>query len=196
MSAGPILGAVLAGGRASRFGSDKALAELGGASLLARALASLGQWCDEVVIVGRASAGDGAFGTGALSSGAARCLPDWPGPGLGPLGGVAAALRHAGERGFASVLTSGVDCVPLPDDLLSILSPAPAYLENLPVIGHWHSNAASIACAILQSEGRRSMIAFAKAAGARPRQTASAPANINTPADLAAMETHHGIRTA
>lgn len=182
-----ILGAVLAGGRSTRFGSDKALARLGGRSLLARAVASLEEWCDEVVIVGRESGGEDS---------GARSLADWPGPGLGPLGGVAAALREARARGFASVLTTGVDCVALPDGLLRILSPAPAYLETQPVIGHWHTDAAAMACALLQSEGRRSMIAFAKAAGARPRPFAPAPANINTPADLAAMEMHHGIGTA
>ena len=33
-----ILGVVLAGGKSTRFGSDKALAELGGRTLLARAV--------------------------------------------------------------------------------------------------------------------------------------------------------------
>jgi len=41
---------------------------------------------------------------------------------------------------------------------------------------------------LLQSEGRHSMKAFAIAANARGVQSAYAPANINTPADLAAME--------
>jgi molybdopterin-guanine dinucleotide biosynthesis protein A len=180
-----ILGAVLAGGQSSRFGSDKAKAELGGRTLLARAVDALSGWCEHVVIVGR-------------EAGPAPCIPDWPRPGMGPLGGIAGALRHAQDTDFESVLTCGVDSVALPDDLLQILSPAPAYLEMQPVIGHWKSDAASIAEAILQSEGRHSMQAFAQAAKARPVKSSAKPANINIPADLdsiraAAMERDDGI---
>jgi molybdopterin-guanine dinucleotide biosynthesis protein A len=170
-----ILGAVLAGGLSTRFGSDKALAELHGRTLIARAVETLEGFCEKVVVVGRATA-------------PAPTIPDWPRAGMGPLGGIAAALRLAQDEDFASVLTCGVDSVALPEDLLAILSPAPAYLETQPVIGHWLPNAASILEAILQSEGRHSMLAFAAAAKARPVKSASAPANINTPADLAAME--------
>lgn len=170
-----ILGLVLAGGQSTRFGSDKALAELDGQSLLARAVATLSGLCDKVVIAGR-------------SAGPAECIPDWPRAHMGPLGGIAAGLRHARDHGFDSVLSCGVDSAGLPGDLLTLLSPAPAYLENQPVIGHWNVDAASIVEALLQSEGRHSMIAFATAANARGLQSANAPANINTPADLAAME--------
>ncbi|HMP57293.1 MAG TPA: NTP transferase domain-containing protein, partial [Novosphingobium sp.] len=48
-----ILGCVLAGGQSSRFGSDKALAELGGRSLLALAVDALSGWCETVVVAGR-----------------------------------------------------------------------------------------------------------------------------------------------
>ncbi len=174
-----ILGVVLAGGQSTRFGSDKALAELDGQTLLARAVAALSASCSKVVIAGR-EAGP--------AQGAVECIPDWPRANMGPLGGIAAGLRHARDHGFGSVLSCGVDSAGLPADLLTLLSPAPAYLENQPVIGHWPVDAASIVEALLQSEGRHSMIAFATAANARGLQSANAPANINTPADLAAME--------
>lgn len=170
-----ILGAVLAGGQSSRFGSDKALAELHGRTLIARAVETLDGFCEKVIVVGRESA-------------PAPTIPDWPRPGMGPLGGIAAALHMAQDEGFDSVLTCGVDSVALPEDLLELLSPPSAYLENQPVIGHWRADAASIVETLLQSAGRHSMIAFAKAANARGLQSANAPANINTPADLAAME--------
>ncbi|OYX47727.1 MAG: molybdenum cofactor guanylyltransferase [Sphingomonadales bacterium 32-64-22] len=170
-----ILGAVLAGGMSTRFGSDKALAVLDGRTLLERAVEALAHICAKVVIVGR-------------TDGPAECVPDAPRPGMGPLGGVAGALNHARDQQFASVLTTSVDSVGLPENLLELLSPASAYLEKQPVIGHWNIDAASIAERILQSEGRHSMIAFAKAANARGVQSASTPANINTPADLAALE--------
>lgn len=170
-----ILGVVLAGGQSSRFGSDKALAEYQGRTLLARAVDALSGFCEYVVIAGRAT-------------GPAPCIPDWPRAGMGPLGGIAAGLRFAQDEDYSSVLTCGVDSVALPQDLLQILSPPPAYLETQPVIGHWNSEAAATVEAILQSEGRHSMIAFAQAAGARCVAGVSAPRNINTPADLAAME--------
>jgi len=53
MAPSMILGAVLAGGQSSRFGSDKALAALGGRTLLERAVASLETHCDGVIVVGR-----------------------------------------------------------------------------------------------------------------------------------------------
>ncbi len=175
-----ILGVVLAGGLSSRFGSDKALAELHGRTLLSCAVDALSGWCEMVVIAGR-------------ETGPAHCIPDWPRAGMGPLGGIAAGLRHAQDLDYTSILTCGVDSVALPQNLLADLSPAPAYLETQPVIGHWNVETASAVEAILQSEGRHSMLAFAKAVNARPVKAASVPANINTPADLAAMEQKNGI---
>ena len=174
-----ILGCVLAGGLSSRFGSDKALAELGGHTLLAHAVDAMSGWCEHVIIAGR-------------DHGPAPCIPDWPRAGMGPLGGIAAALHHAQDEDYASVLTCGVDSVQLPDDLLEILSPASAYLETQPVVGHWKVEATSVVQAILQSEGSHSMQAFARAADARAVKSAGAPANINTPADLAAVEKIRG----
>jgi molybdenum cofactor guanylyltransferase len=173
------LGCVLAGGRSSRFGSDKALARLGDATLLDRAVAALAAWCDEVVVVGRDQA-------------PAPVLPDWPGPGMGPLGGIAAALRHARASGHAEVLTCGVDSLGLPADLPALLSPAPACLEGQPVIGLWPAGAAEAVEAILAASGRHSLRALAEATGARMVRTTSEPDNINTPDDLARARLRHG----
>ena len=173
-----ILGCVLAGGRSTRFGSDKALALLGQTTLLARAVGQLTPWCHKVVVVGRQTA-------------PAPTLPDWPSPGMGPLAGVAAALRHAEKLGFNAVLTIGVDSVGLPGDLPERLGPAPAYLAEQPVIGLWAhrdqgvAGAARAVEAILAGPGRHSMRALAEALGARAVRIESHPANINTPEDLA-----------
>ena len=175
-----ILGVVLAGGESSRFGSDKALAELGGRTLLARAVEELSGWCEYVVIAGR-------------EIGPAPCIPDWPRAGMGPMGGIAAGLRHAQDMDYESVLTCGVDAPDLPENLLELLSPPPAYLADQPVIGHWPVNAASKVETILESEGRHSMLAFAGAIGARAVKSGAKPANINTQADLAAAEKNDGI---
>ena len=179
-----ILGCVLAGGQSTRFGSDKALAPLGESTLLTRAVAQLAVWCETVVVVGREAA-------------PTLTLPDWPVAGMGPLGGIAAALHHAEARGFEAVLTIGVDSLDLPANLPALLSPGPAYLTEQPVIGLWtHPNlgvgaAARLVETILQGTGRHSMRAFAETLGARGVQLDTGPANINTPADLARWSERH-----
>lgn len=171
---GMILGCVLAGGRSTRFGSDKALAELDGHTLLARAVDTLAGWCEHVVVAGRETA-------------PAPTLPDWPRPGMGPLGGIAAALHHARDEGYSAVLTCGVDSTGLPEDLVTRLSPAPAYVAEQPVIGLWPATALEAIEAVLTGDGKHSMFHFAEVIGARAVKLPSAVANINTPADLAAL---------
>lgn len=175
-----ILGVVLAGGKSTRFGSDKAMVEVGGHTLLARAVDALSGMAEYVVIAGR-------------DHGPAPCIPDWPHAGMGPLAGLAAGLHHALDEGFATVLTCGVDCIDLPAGLLQDLTPAPAYLASQPVIGHWLAGSAGVAETILHGDGRHSMLAFAEAAGARAAKSASSPVNINTPADLANWSKTHGL---
>lgn len=175
-----ILGAVLAGGQSSRFGSDKALAVLHGETLIARAVDVLSGWCEKVIVVGREQA-------------PAPTLPDWPRAGMGPLGGIAAALHGARDDGYKAVLTCGVDSVDLPEGLPSLLSPAPAYLADQPVVGLWPVTTIKAIEAILRGQGRHSMRAFAEAIGAREVNSGKASININTPADLAQAEKHHGL---
>ena len=175
-----ILGCVLAGGQSTRFGSDKALAELDGHTLIARAVDSLSGWCEYVVVVGRELA-------------PAPTLPDWPRPHMGPLAGIAAALHLARDEGYEAVLTCGVDSAVLPEYLPGLLTPAPAYLADQPVIGLWPASALAAIETILTSEGRHSMRQFAEAIGARAVQSAAKAANINTPADLAELEKRHGL---
>jgi len=170
-----ILGAVLAGGQSTRFGSDKALAELDGHTLLARAVDQLSGWCEYVVVVGRETA-------------PAPTLPDWPQPGMGPLAGIAAALHLARDEDYEAVLTMGVDSLGLPENLPDLLGPASAYLESQPVVGLWSPAAIEPLEAILTGEGKHSLAAFVEAIGARPVKLARKPANINTPADLAEAE--------
>lgn len=174
-----ILGAVLAGGMSRRFGTDKALAQLDGRSLLSRAVEQLEGLCDSVVVVGRETA-------------PARTLPDWPAPNMGPLGGLAAALNHAEDMGYDAVLTCAVDSLGLPDDLVARLSPAPRFVGAQPVIGLWPCEAAAPLRALLEGDGRHSMLAFAEAIGADAVALPRDPANLNTPDDLTALERGDG----
>jgi molybdopterin-guanine dinucleotide biosynthesis protein A len=82
-----IVGVVVAGGSSSRFGSDKALAKLGGSTLVERALVTLRAVCSEVVVAdagrellrGVESVADGpGSGPAAAILGAARQRPERP----------------------------------------------------------------------------------------------------------------------
>lgn len=77
-------GFVLAGGRSSRMGRDKALLKLNGQTLVERALGSLREVCSEVAIAGGAEE-LARFG---------RLIPDQK-AGCGPLEGIVAALEQS-----------------------------------------------------------------------------------------------------
>ncbi len=82
-------GYVLAGGASSRFGTDKALAELQGQTMLERAASLLATLVPSVKVVSP---------TVRLSAGAVETIPDrWPGE--GPLGGILTALLDAKNGG-------------------------------------------------------------------------------------------------
>lgn len=171
-----ILGAVLAGGRSRRFGSDKALAELDGRALIDRAIADLSASVESVAVCGREVAGR-------LS------LPDRPRPDLGPLGGLNAALHHAAGHGYAGVLSTGCDMPVFPAPLAAMLvGEGAAIVEGQHLVGYWPVALAAALDAYLAASDDRSIRAWL--ALARPRIIAfSAPLpNINTPADLAALE--------
>lgn len=98
-----VAGAVLTGGASSRFGSDKATARLGGATLVERVAAALA-------------------GAGVAPVAAVGGPPSWHGglvpvvddhPGAGPLGGVATALRWSPGSHVVVVATD----LPLLDEL-------------------------------------------------------------------------------
>ena len=57
MASGGLTGILLVGGASRRFGSPKALAELNGETLAARAWRTLGEVCDERIAVGKAADG-------------------------------------------------------------------------------------------------------------------------------------------
>jgi molybdopterin-guanine dinucleotide biosynthesis protein A len=166
-----ILGAVLAGGRSTRFGSDKALASVQGVTLIDQVLRSLQPQCEEVAVVGRVH-------DQVLS------LADQPRGGMGPLGGLAGALRFAAEHGFTHVLSSAVDIPGLPPDLVQQLSPAPSFVVEHPVVGLWNVGEADRLLAMLGHDVRHSMQAFGKACGARGVTLRRPLDNINTREDL------------
>ena len=176
---GSVLGVVLAGGRSTRFGSDKAEAVYEGRSLLEHAIATLSLYCDDVAVAGRNVA-------------PVRTVPDWPRADMGPLGGLAGGLREGAEKGFHTVLSVGVDSLGLPPNLRELLSPAPAFLCDQPVVGLWPVDALKGLEVILADGGSRSVKRFAESTGARSVELEAPLANINTPAALDDYATRHG----
>lgn len=82
------MGVVLAGGRSSRMGRDKAALEIGGEPLLARVVGRLREALPAVVVIGPANLHE-------LTSDV-PIIPDAY-PGAGPLGGLVTALRAVPE---------------------------------------------------------------------------------------------------
>ncbi len=169
-----ILAAILAGGKSSRFGSDKAQALLDGRRLIDHVALSLSAQCGAMIVVGAVHDGY-------------HYIADRPAANMGPLAGLCAALAYAGNAGFEYVLSAGVDSFGIPADLRARLDPAPAYLIGQPIIGLWPISALPLIDAILASDERHSMFHFIERLGARGVQLESSPANINTLADLDAL---------
>jgi molybdenum cofactor guanylyltransferase len=165
-----VLGAVLVGGRSSRFGSDKAAALLGDAPLGEHAKRLLAPFADTVVLVG------------------GEALPDLPRPHLGPLGGMAAALDHAASHGFAYVLTIACDMPRLPDGLLDrLVRRAPSFCSDAPVLGFWPAALGAHLLAHIEGAPDRSARRWAQAVGALPIAAGGPLPNVNTREDLALL---------
>lgn len=165
-----ILGAILAGGRSRRFGSDKALALLpDGRTLLDHAAAGLAPHVARVVICGRPGG-----------------LADRPEPDLGPLGGLNAALHHALAHGFAGVLSSACDMPIYPAVLPALLMrDGPAFLAGQPLLGWWPSALADELDAHLRESNNRSIRGWSERISARGVAMGSFDVpNINRPDDL------------
>ena len=171
-----ILGAVLAGGRSTRFGSDKAEAIWRGRPLLDHVWDRLGSACAKVIVVGRGHADHEA-------------IPDRPTSDLGPLGGLNAALHFALANGFDRVLSAPCDAPSLSEALLARLAAAPGnvYLADMPVIGCWKADTGPLLDAHLRGSQGRSVRRWAERVDALALDL-SAPVNINRLVDLDALD--------
>ena len=171
-----LLGVVLAGGRSSRFGSDKALAVYCGRSFLDGAIAALAPLVAEIAVCGRAH-------------GRLRAIADRPAPGLGPLGGLNGALAVALAEGFDAVLSVPCDVPLLDADTLRLLiapDERPYAFADLPVCGMWPASLACLLDGRLRSGAPRSAKSWVAACAAA---VVPGPglANVNAPEDLARL---------
>jgi len=109
-----VLGAVLAGGESQRMGRDKALLEVDGQPMVERALGVLRALLQEVVLVAPDRQGYDRW--------RAEIVPDLR-PGLGPLGGLHAALKRAAGQ---SVFLLACDLPFVSEDLVDYLLTSPS----------------------------------------------------------------------
>lgn len=170
-------GVVLAGGRSSRMGRDKALLEIDGRTLLDRAIALLDDAGATTVIV----SGDRPGG-----------IPDAT-AGLGPVGGIASVLPHVDD---GAMVVLPVDMPALDVATLRILLDAAADAPAAHFAGHplpWVARIDAVLRAnilMLLADGRGpSMRALHAAAGGIevPVADTARLRNVNAPADWAAF---------
>lgn len=191
---------ILAGGRSSRMGSNKALAILGGLTLITHIVARIAPQASAVAINGTPDwAEDHDL----------RCIADTLEGQLGPLAGVLAALRDTAIRhpDASHVLTVPVDGPFLPNDLCARLAAAAGDRttiavaasggEQHPVVALWPVSLADDLEAWILKDDKRRVRDFQ---GRYPLaevifplvETAVGPVdpflNVNTPEQLAAAE--------
>ena len=165
-----ILGAILGGGTSSRFGSDKALALHEGRPLIGHVAAALAAQTQALVICGRAWGGTPE-------------LADQPAPGLGPIGGICAAMQHGAENGFTHVLIAPCDLLGIPADTAARLLPGPAVAEGQWLLGLWPTGLCQALTAAILSEGAIPVRRWIQLSGA-VSVAVGGLRNVNRPGDL------------
>lgn len=115
-------GIVIAGGRSSRFGGEKAVATLAGRPLLLWAVDRLARACKWVAVNAR----PGTAAEGLAREHGLAVLHDVPGDPDGPLAGVKAGLSWARDLGAVQLAASPCDVPMAPDDLYLRLRTAAA----------------------------------------------------------------------
>jgi molybdopterin-guanine dinucleotide biosynthesis protein A len=192
-----ICGLILAGGRSSRFGCEKAMVELAGRPLIAWVAEALSPALDAVAVSARAGSGAADY--------AARqgwtVLADTPEDPAGPLAGVAAGLRWTAGLGGRWLCTAPCDTPFVPADLVGRLAEAAnaggavaRTADGLqPLAALWP------VLALAGVEGWRDRPAprdVLARLGAAPVDfpDATAFANLNTPQDYAAAEVAAALR--
>lgn len=165
-----ILGAVLAGGVSSRFGTDKAAALVDDTALIDHVVAAIAPQVSALVVVGRDWRG-------------LTRVDDLPVPGLGPLGGLCGALVHAAAHGHDAVLCVPCDTLGLPADLVMRLAPGPAVARGQRGIGLWPSHLGPTLLAHLAGGGSRALHGWVSATDANEIDC-GALRNINRPDDV------------
>lgn len=133
-------GVILAAGKSSRMGTDKALLPWPparpdapaspGQTLLSAAIAALKTVAAAVIVV----AGKNAAAVAAVVSAGGAILVENPDPERGQFSSLQTGLGEAVDRGFDAVMITPVDCPPLPTATLQLLRRA---FESAPETDIW-----------------------------------------------------------
>ena len=194
--ASPTLGLVLAGGLARRMGGgDKALLEIGGATILARVLERLRPFCTGIILnVNGDPARFASFGF--------PIIPDNVEGFAGPLAGILAGLDWAAENkpGIEWLVSVPGDCPFLPRDLVPRLHDARTD-ANTPLAcaqsGEWRHPVVGLWPVALRADLRRALVdedlrkievwtaRHGVALAAWPDTPVDPFFNVNTPEDVA-----------
>ena len=178
------LGAIIAGGKATRFGADKAAALLNGQPLMEHVADGLRDQVDKLIVCGRAWPG-------------MEWVEDRPFADMGPLGGLNAVLHYAQQNGFDAVVTAGCDVVPVAQFPIDRPSERAVYIDGHYLFGVWPVALAPRLEKHLRNQDNLSMRSWIAASGAQAITSADAFHNLNTPWDLAqyaAIRSNIGIR--
>ena len=178
------LGAIIAGGNATRFGGDKAAAMLDGQPLIEHVAEGLRKQVARLIIVGQEW-------PGILS------IQDRPSAELGPLGGINAALHYAQQNGFDEVATAGCDVLPVAEFPPERLDGKAIYIDGHYLFGVWPVELASILDNHLMGQNNLSMRHWIAAIDAHAIKTTETFHNMNTPSDVeqyAAQKSTFGVR--
>jgi molybdopterin-guanine dinucleotide biosynthesis protein A len=177
------LGAIIAGGKATRFGSDKAAAYLNGRPLIEHIADGLREQVDALIVCGRAWPG-------------MDWVDDTPFADMGPLGGLNAALQYAQQNGFDEILTAGCDVVPVPELPRNLTNGRAVYIDGHYLFGLWPVALAPVLDRHLHNQDNLSMRSWITLTGAQAISSLVALHNLNTPLDLAqyaAQQSQMGI---
>lgn len=152
-----LYGLILAGGRSSRFGSDKAFANLAGVPLVCHIARTLRATVDALAVSG---------GREAAVLIDAPLLPDPLGTPRGPLAGIAAGLAWAEAEEADWLVTTTCDVPLVPTDMVTRLVDA-ASAKGVPLAMVRTSDGPHPLCAVWRPQ-LRSALAEALAAGNHP----------------------------
>lgn len=169
-----LLGAILAGGKSSRFGSDKAVALVDGLPLIDHVVMGMFRNTDHLLIVGREWRDF-------------ERIPDGDFAGEGPLAGLLSAMRHGQANGFDAVLTAPCDALPVPD-LKALAGGGPIVIEGHWLFGCWPCNMADALAAWLAGQPDRSVRGWLFASGAAEVPASRFIYNLNTRDDMIVYE--------
>lgn len=176
-----ILGAIIAGGKSRRFGSDKTVAELHGKPLIQHVIDGLSPQCDILVICGRHWQDH-------------VMLFDRPHNDMGPLAGLCAALRCAATNGFDYVHSAACDVLPVADASAfsgySVTGDSARYIQGHYLSGNWPAKLSNLLDMHLADTSDFAIHKWIEISGALPCNDPRQSINLNTPADFASYQGH------